>query len=264
MKWFIAHLSTLSPMGAYAWLGGILLLCGLRAANLPEDISLIVAGYFSWRGALQVSKAFLVCFAAVLAGDSLAFFLGRYFGRWVLASRLARKYFTHRRQIKVRAYFRKFGSKVVLIGRFTPGLRFTIFFTAGTLHLRPPVFLIYDFSAAAFTVPILVYTAWFFGGEIDRVIRYARHTEHGIVVAVIIGAVVIGIRAYKRHRKIMEARIAYPRRPERGTSPPPALAGSCNARCPGPRPGRRRGCRPRSGSGTAGPGSPAPRDRSGR
>lgn len=207
MKWFIAHLSTLSPLGAYAWLGGILLLCGL-GLPIPEDISLIAAGYFSWRGALQVSKAFLVCFAAVLAGDSLAFFMGRYFGRWVLASRLARKYFTHRRQIKVRAYFRKFGSKVVLIGRFTPGLRFTIFFTAGTLHLRPPVFLIYDFSAAAFTVPILVYTAWFFGGEIDRVIRYARHTEHGIVVAVIIGATVISVRAYRRHRRIMEARVA--------------------------------------------------------
>jgi membrane protein DedA with SNARE-associated domain len=34
---------------------------------------------------------------------------------------------------------------VVLVGRFTPGLRFTIFFTAGTLHVRPSVFFIYDF-----------------------------------------------------------------------------------------------------------------------
>src|SRR6185312_6965595 len=127
-----------------------LLLCGL-GLPIPEDISLIAAGYFSWRGALHISKAFAVCFVAVLAGDSLAFFLGRYFGRRVLASQLARKYFTHRRQLKVRAYFRKFGSKVVLVGRFTPGLRFTIFFTAGTLHLRPPVFLIYDFSGPAFT-----------------------------------------------------------------------------------------------------------------
>ena len=80
----------------------------------------------------------------------------------------------------MRAYFRKFGSKVVLVGRFTPGLRFTIFFTAGTLHLRPSVFLIYDFSAAAFSVPVLVYSAWFFGGQIDRVVllrapHRARH-----------------------------------------------------------------------------------------
>ena len=207
MKWFIAHLSTMTPLGAYSWLGGVLLLCGL-GLPIPEDISLIAAGYFSWRGALDVSKAFLVCFAAVLAGDSLAFFLGRHFGRRVLASRLAQKYFTPRRQLRVRAYFRKFGSKVVLVGRFTPGLRFTIFFTAGTLHLRPPVFLIYDFSAAAFTVPILVYTAWLFGGQIDRVVRYARHTEHGIVAAVIIAAIVIGTKAWRRHKRILAARCA--------------------------------------------------------
>jgi membrane protein DedA with SNARE-associated domain len=207
VKWFIIHLSSLTPLGAYAWLGGILLLCGL-GLPIPEDISLIAAGYFSWRGALQVSKAFLVCFVAVLAGDSLAFFAGRFFGRRVLKSRLARKYFTPRRQLRVRAYFRKFGSKVVLVGRFTPGLRFTIFFTAGTLHLRPPVFLIYDFTAAAFTVPLLVYSAWLFGGQIDRVIRYARQTEHGILVAfVVVGAIVI-TKAWRRHKRTVAARMA--------------------------------------------------------
>ena len=129
----------MTPLGAYLWLTTILLLCGL-GLPIPEDISLIAAGYFSYKGVLDVHTAFAVCFAAVLAGDTMAFFLGRFFGRRVLASPFARRYFTPRRQLRVRAYFRKFGSKVVLIGRFTPGFRFTIFFTAGTLHLRPSVF----------------------------------------------------------------------------------------------------------------------------
>src|SRR5262249_30543481 len=77
VKWFIAHLSTMTPIGAYLWLGGILLLCGL-GLPIPEDISLIAAGYFSWKGVLEVNRAFAVCFAAVLAGDSLAFFMGRF------------------------------------------------------------------------------------------------------------------------------------------------------------------------------------------
>jgi membrane protein DedA with SNARE-associated domain len=207
VKWFIVHLSSLTPMGAYLWLAGILLLCGL-GLPIPEDISLIVAGYFSWRGVLNVHKAFLVCLAAVLAGDSLAFLLGRYFGRRVLASGLARKYFTPRRQLRVRAYFRKFGSKVVLVGRFTPGLRFTIFFTAGTLHVRPAVFFIYDFSAAVFSVPVLVYSAWFFGGQIDRVVLLARRTEHGILVAFLVVATFMIVKAIRRRRRIAAARIA--------------------------------------------------------
>ena len=199
MQWFISHLSTMTPLGAYLWLGGILLLCGF-GLPIPEDISLIAAGYFAWKGVLNVHTAFAVCFGAVLAGDTMAFFLGRFFGRRVLASRLARKYFTPRRQLRVRAYFRKFGSKVVLVGRFTPGLRFTIFFTAGTLHVRPAIFLIYDFTAAAFSVPVLVYTAWFFGHQIDRVILLARRTEHGILALIVIVIAVIGIKAWRRRR----------------------------------------------------------------
>jgi membrane protein DedA with SNARE-associated domain len=204
VKWFIEHLSTMSAMGAYAWLAGILLLCGM-GLPIPEDISLIAAGYFSWKGVLNVHWAFAICFAAVIIGDTAAFFMGRYFGRWVLASQLARRYFTPRRQLRVRAYFRKFGNRVVLVGRFTPGLRFTIFFTAGTLHLRPSVFFIYDFAAAAFSVPVLVYSAWFFGGQIDHVVSYARRTEHGILVLLLIVGTVLGVKAWRRHRKKLSA-----------------------------------------------------------
>src|SRR6185369_13424837 len=174
------------------WLTGILLLCGM-GLPIPEDISLIAAGYFAYKRVLAVNTAFLVCLAAVLAGDTAGFLMGRFFGRRVLASRFARRYFTPRRQLRVRAYFRKFGSKVVLVGRFTPGLRFTIFFTAGTLHLRPSVFFIYDFSAAAFSVPVLVYSAWFFGSQIDRVVSYARRTEHGILLAVAVAGSVLAV-----------------------------------------------------------------------
>jgi membrane protein DedA with SNARE-associated domain len=203
----IAHLSTMTPLGAYAWLGGILLLCGL-GLPIPEDISLIAAGYLSWKGVLYIHTAFAICFAAVVTGDTAAFFMGRLFGRRILRSQLARRYFTPRRQLRVRAYFRKFGSKVVLVGRFTPGLRFTIFFTAGTLHTRASTFFIYDFAAAAFSVPVLVYSAWFFGGQIDWVVSVVRRTENGIFVAVVLAAVIVGVKAWRRHKKRIAARAA--------------------------------------------------------
>jgi len=193
----------MTALEAYTWLAGVLLLCGL-GLPIPEDISLIAAGYFAYKGVLDVHLAFAICLAAVIVGDSMAFFMGSRFGRRVLASRFARRYFTPRRQLRVRAYFRKFGSKVVLVGRFTPGFRFTIFFTAGTLHLRPSVFFIYDFVAAAFSVPVLVYAAWFFGGQIDRVVKYARQTEHGIVLVVLTIGAVVFTKAWRRHKRKME------------------------------------------------------------
>jgi len=220
VQWFIAHLSTMTPLGAYAWLAGILLLCGL-GLPIPEDISLIAAGYFSYKGVLHIHAAFAACFAAVLVGDSTAFLLGYVGGRRLLATSLAQRYFTPKRQRRVRAYFRKFGSKVVILARFTPGLRFSIFFSAGMLHVRPSIFVLYDFLAAAVSVPVLVYMAWLFGGQIDRVIAYARHTEHGILVAVLVGAGILALRAWRRHkRRLAAARASSPAAGEPASTTP--------------------------------------------
>ena len=211
----IEYLTHMSAPGAYLLLFTILLLCGF-GLPIPEDISLIAAGYISWRGKhglepiINVHTAFAVCFAAVLAGDTIAFFFGRRYGRRVLASNLARKYFTPKRQLRTRAYFRKFGSKVVLVGRFTPGLRFTIFFTAGTLHVRPSVFFFYDFVAAAFSVPVLVYVAYFFGEQIDNVIKYARGAEHGILIVVVLAAAIVAIRLVRRRNRLARLASAQP------------------------------------------------------
>jgi membrane protein DedA with SNARE-associated domain len=205
MEWFIQHLSQLSSLQAYGWLAGILLLCGL-GLPIPEDLSLIAAGYFAHRGVLNVHKAFAVCWSAVLLGDTCAFLMGRWFGQRLLESRLARRYFTPRRQRRVRAYFRKFGNRVVFLGRFMPGLRFSIYLSGGMLQLRPSVFIIYDSLAAAISVPVLVYMAWYFGDKIDRVISYARHTEHGILIVIAaVGGVMLVKALVKRRRRLLAA-----------------------------------------------------------
>lgn len=199
MEQLIEHLSSLSPESVYASLAGILLLCGI-GLPVPEDISLIAAGYMAHLQVINVHTAVTVCLAAVLGGDAIAFALGRYFGRRVLGSRLFQRVLSPRKQIRVRAYFRKYGSKVILVGRFLPGLRFSIFFSAGTLRLRPAVFLIYDTLAAAVSVPLLVYLAWMFGEHIDRVIMWARRSEYGILAVALALAALIVAKLVRRRK----------------------------------------------------------------
>ena len=86
-----------------------------------------------------------------------------------------------------------------------PGMRFAIYFSGGMLHLRPSVFIIYDSLAAAISVPVLVYLAWFFGDKIDRVISYARHTEHGIAIVCVVGAGVFLLRRFMHRRRRLAA-----------------------------------------------------------
>jgi membrane protein DedA with SNARE-associated domain len=202
MEWLLGLLTS----HIYAKLAGILLLCGL-GLPIPEDISLICAGYLAHLGTVELHSIFIVCFAAVLGGDTLAFTVGRKFGTKILASRFGRRYFTPRRQRRVRAYFRSYGSKVIFVARFLPGLRFSIFLSAGMLHVRPYVFIVYDALAALLSVPFLVYMAWFFGDRIDQVIKWARRSEYGILalVGVLVLYLVIKIIRKQRSRPVATA-----------------------------------------------------------
>ncbi|MGD0835968.1 MAG: DedA family protein [Polyangia bacterium] len=197
-----------SPMGyllgvltshIYAKLAGILLLCGL-GLPIPEDVSLIAAGYLAHLGTVELHTVFLVCFAAVLCGDSLAFVVGRGIGTKLLATHFGHRYFSPRRQLRVRAYFRTYGSKVVFVARFLPGLRFSIFLSAGMLHVRAYVFIVYDALAALLSVPILVYTAWFFGDRIDQVLKWAKRSEYGILILAVILALFLAVKLYRKRR----------------------------------------------------------------
>jgi membrane protein DedA with SNARE-associated domain len=193
------HLHTASPATVYYWIAGILLLCGL-GLPIPEDMSLIAAGALAYKGVINVHTGFLVCLAAVLGGDTLAFLLGRFSGPRVLRSRLFRSFFTPRKQLRVRAYFRKYGSKVIFVGRFLPGLRFTIYFSAGILKVRPAIFFIYDSLAAILSVPLLVYAAWFFGNRIEQVALWAHRSEYGILVIVGVAVALVVLKTFRRRR----------------------------------------------------------------
>jgi membrane protein DedA with SNARE-associated domain len=127
--------------------------------------------------------------------------MGRLFGSRLLESRLAQRFFRPRKQIRVRAYFRKFGSKVIFVARFLPGLRFSIFLSAGTLRVRPSVFLTYDALAALVSVPALVYLAWAFGAHIDHVVSWARRSEYGILIVVALVAVWFAVKMLRKRRR---------------------------------------------------------------
>jgi membrane protein DedA with SNARE-associated domain len=204
MDWLLHQLTAIPPSWLYEALAGILLLCGL-GLPVPEDISLISAGYLAHRGVVNVHWVFVVCFLAVLGGDSLAFVMGRLFGTRLLESKLAKRFFRPRKQLRVRAYFRKFGSKVIFIARFLPGLRFSIFLSAGTLRVRPSVFIIYDALAALVSVPLLVYLAWIFGDSIDHVVSWARRSEYGILALVGVAAIWVAAKMLRKRRREKKA-----------------------------------------------------------
>jgi membrane protein DedA with SNARE-associated domain len=193
-------LSFYGPM-PYVIIFSVLLACGL-GLPIPEDITLFAAGLMAYYGVTGLWAMIGVAFLGVLLGDTLVFFLGSHFGRKLTKSWFFHKLLPDDRLNAVQKRFHKQGDKLLFIARFMPGLRAPIFFSAGTLHLPYRRFIAYDGAAAMISVPLIIGAVYYFGDELDRVIRVVQQIEHGILfIAVAVVMAILG-KWYITHRKL--------------------------------------------------------------
>jgi membrane-associated protein len=152
---------------------------------LPGDSLLFAAGTFAALGSLDPVVLNLLLFAAVIAGDNLNYWIGRYVGprAFTSDSRLFRRKYLERTQ----AFFARHGGKTIIIARFVPIVRTFTPFVAGIGQMRYPRFLGYSVVGGAVWVSGFVWAGYFFGNL--PIVR----ENFGLVVIGIIGMSVIPV-----------------------------------------------------------------------
>ena len=185
----------------------ILLLCGL-GLPVPEDIILIAAGALGVLDERPWIEVSLVMYAGVMGGDSMIFVAGRFFGTKLRAAPWFQRIFPSAKQEKVEALFEKHGSTGMFLGRFLPGLRAPIFFTAGSMRVSYWKFLFFDGFAALISVPAFVWLGhWLwttFQDDIDQLNRTLSMTHEfsrWIVVLAALACVVVWLWSRRAKKK---------------------------------------------------------------
>lgn len=204
MENLFQYLTDLSGSVAYLIVFGILLACGL-GFPLPEDIPLIATGYLIWDETMSAFPAFLICMLGVLIGDSVLFYIGHRMGFAVLKRPRFQKLFPPKKVRRTKAYFRKYGDKIVFFARFVAGFRAVAFFMSGALHLKYRRFLLFDALAALLSVPIWIVLGYFlghfFGDEFGRMMHGIKEAKTIFTVIVSIAIVVVLARIYLNAKK---------------------------------------------------------------
>lgn len=200
MEQILDFLTGFSGPWAYLAVFAVLLACGL-GVPIPEDITLIAAGYLAYHGNAKVGAMIAVGMFGVLFGDGFIFWLGRRYGRALTRRWIFHKLLPDDRLELVRRQFEKRGDRILFAARFMPGLRAPVYFSAGTLHVPFRKFLIYDGSAALLSVPAIVWAAYHFGGEIDAVVETVRHVEYGILAVIVLAALLLVGKWYRARRR---------------------------------------------------------------
>src|SRR5690606_37594550 len=133
----------LSPLlGGPAYLAFASLLTGC-SIGLPfsSDIILITGGVLAGTGIFELKKTILLAFVAILTGDSIAFFVGRKYGRSIVERPFFRRFCPPERFEEISRFLTQSASKFIFSVRFTPGMRSVIFLTAGVVGVPAETFL---------------------------------------------------------------------------------------------------------------------------
>jgi membrane protein DedA with SNARE-associated domain len=184
----------------YVAIFAALLLCGL-GLPLPEDIILIAGGILAYYGVCDVWTMIAVGLLGVMIGDGFVFWLGHHYGKKLL-HRWPFRIFLDESKIKIiRERLQNHGGKLLFSARFMPGVRSTVFFSTGMLHIPFRKLLIYDGLAALISVPAIVYSIFYFGDFLEKVIRFIKKVEGGIVGVIALLILFFILKHYYRKRK---------------------------------------------------------------
>jgi membrane protein DedA with SNARE-associated domain len=207
MEKIFEFLTDLSGSSAYGIIFGILVACGL-GFPLPEDIPLIAAGYLVWDETLLALPAVLITLAGVLAGDTILFMLGRKLGLKILEQERVQTFFKPEKVRRTRAYFRKYGDKIVFFARFVAGFRAAAFFLAGALRMEYRRFVTLDGLAALISVPIWIAIGYgmghLFGDEISRILQSLKHLKAGFTVVIFAIIAIVVLRTWFQYRRAQQ------------------------------------------------------------
>ncbi len=205
MEKLFIYLTNLSSHSAYLIVFGILVACGI-GFPIPEDIPLVATGYLCWDGTVEWIPALVVTILGVLAGDTLLYVFGRKIGIRLLEKESLQNFFTPTKVRRTRAYFRKYGDKIVFIARFVAGFRAAAFFMAGSLKMKYRRFLLFDLAAALISVPLWIALGFglghYLGDEISKILQSLHHFKTGITTLGVAIISLLVIRAFLKYYRL--------------------------------------------------------------
>jgi len=136
------------------------------ATFASEDLTCIATGALIAAGKIGFVYGALACVAGIFFGDLLLYFSGRMIGLPI------RRFVSEQKLDQASRWLSDRGAGVVMLSRFTPGLRLPTYVAAGLLKTRFWTFASYFLLAAVIWTPVLVGAAALLGKSLPRLLFF--------------------------------------------------------------------------------------------
>lgn len=126
----------------------ILLALGLFSLPIPDEVMVLLVGYFTKIGHLHYSFSLIVIFSGSLLGMLFSYALGKRLGRPFLDWLGKRSKFSGKCCTKAERWIEKYGAPAIIISYFIPGMRHIAGYFCGISHMRLKVYMLYSTMSA--------------------------------------------------------------------------------------------------------------------
>ena len=178
-----------------------ILLTGL-GFPMPEELPVVLGGALAGGFAGGNTTIYWwimlpVCIVGVVIGDSFLYGIGRFWGAKLVDRPFVKKHLlTPEKLASITENFHKYGIKILLFARLTPGIRAPIFLTAGIVRLPLSRFLLADGIYAVPGVSLLFVLGYFFTNKMVQIVKGDLELVKNIIILV----VVLGVAGYFTYR----------------------------------------------------------------
>ena len=169
-------------------------------AIVHDDITCIMVGVYAASGAVPLAPLMLACLVGTYVGDLGWFLLGRWTGKIALRWQFMDRWINDPKVLQARHLLEQYGSYVIIVSRFLPGLRTPVQLASGALYQDVPRACLYFLIAAGLYAPVLVGTVTFLGGQVDAANLYQRYGHLALVATAGVVLVVIWLVRTGTHR----------------------------------------------------------------
>jgi membrane protein DedA with SNARE-associated domain len=138
------------------------------ATFISEDLTCIATGALIAAGKIGFLPGAFACVAGIYFGDLLLYFAGRLIGRPILRWKPLSTLLTKEKLDAASLWLERRGAGVIILSRFTPGLRLPTYVAAGLLKTRFWTFSLHFLVAALLWTPALVGAAALLGKSLPH------------------------------------------------------------------------------------------------
>lgn len=163
---------------------------------LPGDSLLFAAGALAAKPDIPLNVFFIsaLLMIAAIAGDTLNYFIGHFFGRKLLAMNLP---FVKQEYIdQTNAFYEKHGGKTIILARFVPIVRTFAPFVAGVGKMNYSRFILFNVVGGVVWVLLFVSAGYLFGN-----IPFVQENFELVAVAIVLVSVLPMVYEWLKSRR---------------------------------------------------------------